>query len=84
MGHLRRGRYVHLLRRLRNQVEDIVHAPDFNRDVDESIGSALPIRRDVPLVVTEGNYLLSDRGLGRCRAAVGRKLVPGRRRRHPP
>jgi fructokinase len=54
--------YVHLLRRLRNQEEDIVHAPDFDRGVDESIGSALPIRREVPLVVTEGNYLLTDRG----------------------
>jgi fructokinase len=54
--------YVHLLRRLRNQEEDVVHAPEFDRDVDESIGSALPIRREVPLVVTEGNYLLSDRG----------------------
>ena len=54
--------YVHLLRRLRNQVEDVVHAPDFDRDVDESIGSALPVRQEVPLVVTEGNYLLSDWG----------------------
>jgi fructokinase len=54
--------YVHLLRRLRNQEEEIVHGPDFDRDVDESIGSALPIRRDVPLVVTEGNYLLCDWG----------------------
>lgn len=53
--------YVHLLRRLHHQTEDLVHAPDFDRDVDESIGSALPIRREVPLVVTEGNYLLSDR-----------------------
>jgi fructokinase len=52
--------FVHLLRRLRNQEEEIVHAPDFDRDVDESIGSALPIRREVPLVVTEGNYLLSE------------------------
>jgi fructokinase len=54
--------YVHLLRRLRNQEEEIVHAPDFDRNVDESIGSALPIRREVPLVVTEGNYLLTDVG----------------------
>jgi fructokinase len=54
--------YVNLLKRLRNQEEEIVHAPDFNRDVDESIGSALPIRREVPLIVTEGNYLLSDVG----------------------
>jgi fructokinase len=56
------GGYVDLLRRLRNQEEDIVHAPDFDRDIDESIGSALPVPRDVPLVVTEGNYLLYDRG----------------------
>jgi fructokinase len=54
--------YVHLLRRLRHQEEEIVHAPDFDRDVDESIGSALPVRREVPLVVTEGNYLLTDVG----------------------
>jgi fructokinase len=54
--------YVHLLRRLRHQEEEIVYAPDFDRDVDESIGSALPVRREVPLVVTEGNYLLSDVG----------------------
>jgi fructokinase len=54
--------YVDLLRRLRNQTEEIVHAPDFDREVDESIGSALPIRREVPLIVTEGNYLLSDMG----------------------
>ena len=54
--------YVHLLQRLRDQEEEIVHAPDFDRDVDESIGSALPIRREVPLIVTEGNYLLTDVG----------------------
>ena len=54
--------YANLLRRLRNQEDEIVHAPDFDRDVDESIGSARPIRRDVPLVVTEGNYLLCDWG----------------------
>jgi fructokinase len=54
--------YVNLLRRLRHQEEEIVHAPDFDRDVDESIGSALPIRREIPLVVTEGNYLLTDVG----------------------
>ncbi len=54
--------YVHLLRRLRHQAEEYVHAPDFDRDVEESIGSARPVHRDVPLVVTEGNYLLSREG----------------------
>ncbi|MDN5727115.1 MAG: nucleoside/nucleotide kinase family protein [Propionibacteriales bacterium] len=59
--------YVHLLRRLRagdpgDASSEMVHAPDFDRTVDESIGSAIPIRSSVPLVITEGNYLLSRRG----------------------
>jgi pantothenate kinase len=54
--------YVHLLRRLRDRTDEVVHAPDFDREVDESIGSAIPVHRDVPLVVTEGNYLLSAEG----------------------
>ena len=54
--------YVHLLRRLRDQTEEYVHAPDFDRDIEESIGSARPVHRDVPLILTEGNYLLSHEG----------------------
>ncbi len=54
--------YVDLLRRLRSRATSVVYAPDFDRDVDEPIGSALPVAREVPLVVTEGNYLLSDLG----------------------
>jgi pantothenate kinase len=54
--------YVHLLRRLREQTEEYVHAPDFYREIEESIGSARPVHRDVPLVVTEGNYLLACEG----------------------
>jgi pantothenate kinase len=54
--------YVHLLRRLREQTEEYVHAPDFYREIEESIGSARPVHRDVPLVVTEGNYLLASEG----------------------
>jgi pantothenate kinase len=54
--------YVHLLRRLRSREDAVVYAPDFDRDYEESIGSALPVPRAVPLVVTEGNYLLLDRG----------------------
>ncbi|MFX4270814.1 nucleoside/nucleotide kinase family protein [Propionibacteriaceae bacterium Y1685] len=58
--------YVHLLRRLRagdhGPRDGVIHAPDFDREVDESIGSAIPVRAEVPLVITEGNYLLSDLG----------------------
>lgn len=54
--------YLHLLRRLRSREDAVVYAPDFDRDHDQAIGSALPVPRAVPLVVTEGNYLLLDRG----------------------
>lgn len=54
--------YVNLLTRLKALNEEVVHAPDFYRSVEESIGSALPVKKSVPLVVTEGNYLLSSEG----------------------
>lgn len=50
--------YVALLRRLRAAGPDAVYAPEFRRDLEEPIGSAIGVRPDVPLVVTEGNYLL--------------------------
>lgn len=50
--------YLNLLRRIKSQEEPVVHAPDYYRKYEESIGSALAIKREVPLVVTEGNYLL--------------------------
>jgi pantothenate kinase len=49
--------YVALLRRLRCQDRPL-YAPRFDRDLEESIGSAVRIEPEVPLVVTEGNYLL--------------------------
>lgn len=66
--------YVALLRRLRAQPavvtsatpdaapESTVYAPTFDRALDESIGSALPIRAHTPLIITEGNYLLATTG----------------------
>jgi hypothetical protein len=55
--------------------------PTFDRNVDESIGSALPIRRDVPLIVTEGNYSAQRRRwMGWSGGFAGRELVsPGGR-----
>ena len=49
--------YVALLRRLRRQTGPL-YAPRFDRDLEESIGSAVRVEPEVPLVVTEGNYLL--------------------------
>lgn len=51
--------YVNLIRRLRRRDEPIVYAPEYRRGVEESIGSALAIDQAVPVVITEGNYLLA-------------------------
>jgi pantothenate kinase len=52
--------YANLLRRLKTNREPVVYAPVFDRSLEESIGSAIPVAREVPLVITEGNYLLLD------------------------
>jgi len=54
------GGYVSLLRRLRAADEPVVLAPRFDRDLEQSIGSAIPVRPGTRVVVTEGNYLLLD------------------------
>ncbi len=54
--------YVALLRRLRAADERVVYAPVFDRSLEEPIACALPVLREVPLVVTEGNYLLVPDG----------------------
>jgi pantothenate kinase len=53
--------YVELLVRLRFQAEGVIHAPLFNREIEASIPDAIAIDRRIPLVITEGNYLLLDR-----------------------
>jgi pantothenate kinase len=52
--------YAALLRRLRSGEDDVVYAPLFDRALEEPIAGALPVPRDVPLIITEGNYLLVD------------------------
>jgi pantothenate kinase len=54
--------YVALLRRLREPDGETVYAPEFHRDVEESYAGAIAVPSDVPLVITEGNYLLLDQG----------------------
>src|SRR3954466_4055557 len=49
--------YAALLQRLRGD-EAVVYAPEFRREIEEPIAGAIPVPREVPLVVTEGNYLL--------------------------
>lgn len=50
--------YADLLARLRARTDKIVYAPLFDRALEEPIACAAPVPDDVPLVVTEGNYLL--------------------------
>lgn len=54
--------YVALMRRLRSNTEEVVYAPLFDRSLEEAIAGSVPIPKEVPIVVTEGNYLLSDDG----------------------
>jgi pantothenate kinase len=49
--------YAALLRRLRAG-EETVYAPAFRREIEEPIAGAIAVSPAVPLVVTEGNYLL--------------------------
>ncbi|MET0773263.1 MAG: nucleoside/nucleotide kinase family protein [Candidatus Limnocylindrales bacterium] len=50
-----------LLRRLRDDASGVVYAPAFDRALEEPIAGAIPVAPDVPLVVTEGIYLLLAR-----------------------
>jgi pantothenate kinase len=49
--------FIALLRRLR-EASETVYAPAFRREIEEPIAGAIAVAPDVPLVVTEGNYLL--------------------------
>ncbi|GIZ97969.1 nucleoside/nucleotide kinase family protein [Tsukamurella sp. TY48] len=53
--------FAHLLHRLR-AADATVYAPRFDRSLEASIAGAVEVAPGVPLVVTEGNYLLADTG----------------------
>lgn len=53
--------YLALLDRLRTPVEsEPVYAPAYLREVRESVGSSILVDPAVPVVISEGNYLLLD------------------------
>jgi pantothenate kinase len=54
--------YAALLRRLREETDEIVYAPGFERVLEQPIAGAIPVRPTARLVVTEGNYLLLESG----------------------
>ncbi|WP_066336326.1 nucleoside/nucleotide kinase family protein [Azohydromonas lata] len=53
--------YVALLRRLRQPVADeTVYAPAFRREIEEPVAGSIAVPPSLPLVITEGNYLLLE------------------------
>ncbi len=51
--------YVQLLQRIKAQrAGEVIYAPEFHRDIEEAVAGAIAVSPEVPLVVTEGNYLL--------------------------
>jgi pantothenate kinase len=63
--------YAALLARLHTDDAPIVYAPGFERVLEQPIAGAIPVSRDVRLVVTEGNYLLlTDPPWDRVRAQL--------------
>lgn len=51
--------FVALLRRLR-AAEETVWVPEYRRDLRHGVTGAIEVPADVPLLIVEGNYLLSD------------------------
>lgn len=56
--------YVALLQRLRTAMphDPSVWAPMFERELEQPLAGAIEVRAEVPLVITEGNYLLLEDG----------------------
>ena len=53
--------FVNLVVRLARPAADtVVYAPEFDRDIGESIAGAIPVRPADGLVIVEGDYLLLD------------------------
>lgn len=54
--------YAALLRRLREETDEVVYAPGFERVLEQPLAGAIPVPPGARLVVTEGNYLLLTEG----------------------
>ncbi|MEV5880805.1 nucleoside/nucleotide kinase family protein [Streptomyces sp. NPDC052101] len=54
--------YAALLRRLREDTDEVVYAPGFERVLEQPLAGAIPVPPAARFVVTEGNYLLLTEG----------------------
>lgn len=59
--------YAALLTRIRQADDPVVYAPDYDRAHGEPIAATVAVECEIPLIITEGNYLLAD-GPGWTRA----------------
>jgi pantothenate kinase len=50
--------YANLLRRLREDADEMIYAPGFERVIEQPIAGAIGVPREARLIVSEGNYLL--------------------------
>lgn len=55
--------YLALLGRLKaQQPGEVIYAPFFDRELEEGIAGAIAVAAEVPLIISEGNYLLMEEG----------------------
>ncbi|MEV6487735.1 nucleoside/nucleotide kinase family protein [Actinoplanes sp. NPDC051633] len=52
--------YAALLKRLRDDEDDVIYAPGFERVIEQPIAGTIPVPRSARLIVSEGNYLMVD------------------------
>lgn len=52
--------FLALLERVRRELDHVVYAPAFERQVDEPVAGEIAIEASAGFVVVEGNYLLAD------------------------
>ena len=50
--------FAALLRRLRENSEEVVYAPEYRREIEDPVAGAIAVWRACPILITEGNYLL--------------------------
>lgn len=54
--------YTALLRRIRDDDDQVIYAPAFERTLEQPIAGSIPLERGARLIITEGNYLLYSEG----------------------
>ena len=54
--------YAALLRRLREDADEMIYAPGFERVIEQPIAGAIGVPRATRLIISEGNYLLLGTG----------------------